>query len=59
VPQSASGTLDIRSQAGNIRTDVPVTISAMSKRQLRGAFGSGGVKISLVSTSGDVTVEQF
>jgi len=59
VPQSASGTLDIRSQAGNIRTDVPVTITAMSKRQLRGAFGSGGVKISLVSTSGDVTVAQF
>jgi len=59
VPQSASGTLDIRSQAGNIRTDIPVTITAMSKRQLKGAFGSGGVKISLVSTSGDVTVAQF
>ncbi|PWB67801.1 hypothetical protein C3F09_12815 [candidate division GN15 bacterium] len=59
VPESASGTLDIRSQAGNIRTDVPVTITAMSKRQLKGAFGSGGVKISLVSTSGDVTVAQF
>ena len=59
VPQSASGTLDIRSQAGNIRTDVPVTITAMSKQQLKGAFGSGGVKISLVSTSGDVTVAQF
>lgn len=59
VPQSASGTLDIRSQAGSIRTDVPVTITAMSKQQLKGAFGSGGVKISLVSTSGDVTVAQF
>ena len=59
VPQSASGTLDIRSQAGNIRTDVPVTITAMTKQQLKGAFGSGGVRISLVSTSGDVTVAQF
>lgn len=59
VPENASGTLDIRSQAGNIRTDVPVMIKAMSKRQLKGEFGSGGVRISLVSTSGDVTVAQF
>jgi hypothetical protein len=59
VPESSSGALDIRSETGSIRTEVPVIIKSMSKRQLKGEFGTGGVKISLVSTSGNVTVAQF
>lgn len=59
IPQESSGRLQITSQAGDIKSDVPVMVDAMSKRELVGSFGSGGVKITLSSTTGDVTVAQF
>ncbi len=59
IPQQSSGHLQITSQAGDIKSDVPVVVDAWSKRELVGSFGSGGVKISLSSTTGDVTVAQF
>ncbi len=59
IPQESSGRLQITSQAGDIKSDVPVMVDAMSKRELVGSFGSGGVKITLSSTTGDVTVAEF
>lgn len=59
VPEIASGRLDITSEMGDIKTEVPVAIESYSRRGLIGQFGRGGVKISLQSGSGDVSVAQF
>jgi DUF4097 and DUF4098 domain-containing protein YvlB len=59
IPETSSGDLRIESQTGDIRTDIPIAIHSMSHRQVDGTFGYGGVKISLTSISGDVTVAQF
>ncbi len=59
VPQNASGMLQIASDMGNIKTEIPVSIKSMSRNKLVGEFGTGGVKISLSSLTGDVTVAQF
>lgn len=59
IPQLSSGHLQITSQTGDIKSEIPVVVDAMSKRELVGTFGSGGVRISLSSTTGNVTVAQF
>ena len=59
IPETSSGDLRIESQTGDIRTEIPIAIESMSRRQVKGTFGSGGVKINLTSISGDVTVAQF
>ncbi len=59
VPSEASGVLKIKSETGTIRTELPVKIDKMSTRQLVGTVGVGGIQVSLVSISGDVTVAQF
>lgn len=59
IPPEASGTLRIKSETGTIKTELPVKIDKMSTRQLVGTVGVGGIQVSLVSISGDVTVAQF
>jgi DUF4097 and DUF4098 domain-containing protein YvlB len=59
IPETSSGDLRIESQTGDIKTDMPITIKSMSRKQVDGTFGFGGVKINLTSVSGDVTVAQF
>lgn len=59
VPETASGKLQISSDMGDIKTDIPVAIESYSRQGLIGKFGLGGVTISLRSGSGDVTVAQF
>jgi DUF4097 and DUF4098 domain-containing protein YvlB len=59
IPEESAGTLKIASETGDIRTEVPVTVKSVSKKQMVGEMGSGGVKITLTSTSGDVSVAQF
>ncbi len=59
VPSSMSGNLEIMSDLGNIETRMPIRIKSVSKDKLVGELGDGGVKISLTSTTGDVTVAEF
>lgn len=59
IPETSSGDIRIESQSGDIRTEVPIAIKSMSRKQVEGTFGVGGVKINLISLSGDVTVAQF
>lgn len=59
IPESSSGMLDIRSESGEIRSEIPIAIKSMSHQKVVGEFGFGGVKVSLSSISGDVTVAQF
>jgi DUF4097 and DUF4098 domain-containing protein YvlB len=59
VPESSSAQLKLNSRTGEIKTEMPVAIKSMSSTRLEGVFGEGGVRISLSSMSGDVTVAQF
>ena len=59
IPETSSGQLKIASDMGNIKTEIPISVKSMSKNKLVGEFGTGGVKINLISTTGDVTVAQF
>ena len=59
IPSSASGALSIETESGVIKSEMPISIDAMSRRKLVGKFGNGGTEISLSSTSGDVSIELF
>ena len=59
VPSSASGELNIETESGKIKTEMPVAIKSMTNRKLVGKFGRGGPAITLSSSSGDVIVELF
>lgn len=59
IPETSSADLRIESKTGDIKTEIPIAIKSMSRKQVEGTFGFGGVKINLTSISGDVTVAQF
>lgn len=59
LPRSLSGTLLIKSDLGNIKTQMPITIESVSKKSLVGHLGAGGVRITLSSITGDVTVAEY
>ena len=59
IPEESSGRLAVASTKGNIRADLPVVVKSMTKNRMVGEIGSGGVKITLNSISGDVRVAQF
>ena len=58
IPETSSADLRIESEVGEIQIDVPVTLRTMSDRLVEGEFGYGGVRVSLRSVSGDVTVAE-
>lgn len=59
LPEFSSGRLNISSETGNIKTDLPMAIESITRKKVVGAFGSGGVSITIASTSGDVSIAQF
>ena len=59
VSRSASASLDIASDLGNVKTDIPITITSVSGRRLVGEFGDRGVTIHVTSSTGDVSVAQY
>lgn len=59
IPTTASGRLDVETRSGEIRTEVPIEINSMSRNRIKGAFGNGKTRISLLSSTGDVIVAQF
>lgn len=59
VPTLAAGELKVETETGKIATEVPVIIKSVSRKKLVGTFGDGGPTIHIVSTTGDVDVNQF
>jgi putative adhesin len=59
VPETSSGTVNLETLSGSINTELPLTIRTFSKSKLMGDFGGRGPKISLISESGDITLEQY
>ncbi|MCK4574357.1 MAG: DUF4097 family beta strand repeat protein [candidate division Zixibacteria bacterium] len=59
IPSYASGELNIETDTGEIKTEIPVAIKSLSRRRLVGEIGQGGPRVTLSSTTGDVDVNQF
>lgn len=59
IPEASSGTLNIQTEAGDIEMDLPVTVTAASKRRLIGEFGIGGPSINITTSTGRVTVAEY
>ena len=59
VPSLATGQLNIETETGKIATEVPVVVKSVSRKKLVGKFGESGPTIHIVSTTGDVDINQF
>ena len=59
VPQWAVGKLDIQTESGNIRSDIPLAVESASRDRLVGQMGSGGPNVKLTSSSGDVRIAMY
>jgi DUF4097 and DUF4098 domain-containing protein YvlB len=59
VPQTSSGTVKMETGSGELKADLPISIRTFSRNRLIGDFGSDGPKISLSTTSGDITIGQY
>jgi hypothetical protein len=59
VPETSSGQVRMETVTGEINTELPLSVSSFSKSKLIGSFGTGGSKISLVTSSGDITLGEY
>jgi DUF4097 and DUF4098 domain-containing protein YvlB len=59
VPQTSSGTVKMETGSGELKADLPLAIRTFSRNRLIGDFGSEGPKISLSTSSGDITIGQY
>ena len=59
LPTLAAGELKVETETGKIATEVPIVVKSVSRKKLVGQFGDGGPTIHIVSTTGDVAVNQF
>lgn len=59
VPQWAVGKLDIQTESGNIRSDIPLAVESASRDRLVGRMGTGGPMVKLTSSSGDVRIAMY
>ena len=59
IPEMSSGKLNIETVAGDINTEIPITIESVSNYKVVGEFGRGGPEINISSSTGDVIVALF
>lgn len=59
IPSSSSGVIKMEAASGDIDTKIPILIQSFSKTRISGYFGNEGPKISLVTTSGDITLAEY
>jgi DUF4097 and DUF4098 domain-containing protein YvlB len=59
VPEMSSGTVKIETVSGDINAELPMSVRTFSHRKMEGRFGSGGPRISLVTTSGSITIRGY
>ena len=58
-PANFAGQVDISTNYGSVRTDLPITISGeVSKKKLKGTVGSGNGRLYLHTSSGSIRIKQ-
>jgi len=59
LPENISAEIDAQTTSGRISLELKVTIEGeIEKRRLRGTIGEGGIRITLKTTSGDISLEK-
>jgi len=59
LPEDASFDLDISTVSGEINTKFKVLVESISKNQLQGEVGDGGINIELNTISGDISLRKL
>lgn len=59
VPELSSGTAKLETVSGEINAELPMSIRTFSQNRLTGSFGDGGRTITLVTSSGDITIGAY
>ena len=59
IPEMSSGRLNIETVAGDINTEIPISIESVSNYKVVGEFGRGGPEINISSSTGNVRVALF
>jgi len=59
VPEVSSGSVRLETISGEISAEIPMSVKASSDKKLTGSFGKGGPLIALITSSGDVRLEQY
>ena len=59
LPKDISADIDVRTTSGRIRSEFKIAVEGdIEKRSLRGTIGNGGIKITLKTISGDISLEK-
>jgi len=59
LPKDISADIDVQTTSGRIRSEFKILVEGeIEKRSLRGTIGEGGIKITLKTTSGDISLEK-
>lgn len=59
VPEASGGEVRLEAGSCEIDTQIPIAIESFSRTRVSGSFGSGGPKISLATTSGDIVLGEY
>jgi hypothetical protein len=59
IPEMSSGSVKLETVSGDIDSEVSMSIKSLSKSKLSGKFGGDGPRISIVTSSGDITIRQY
>ena len=59
VPEASGGEVRLEAGSCEIDTQIPIAIESFSRTRISGSFGSGGPKISLATTSGDIVLAEY
>jgi len=59
IPEMSTGSVKLETISGNIDADLPMSIKSLSDNKLTGDLGGNGPRISVVTSTGDITLKQF
>ncbi len=59
IPEMSTGSVKFETISGDINADVPMAIKSLSKSKLVGDLGGNGSRISVVTSTGNITLKQF
>jgi DUF4097 and DUF4098 domain-containing protein YvlB len=59
VPEASGGEVRLEAGSCEIDTQIPIAIESFSRTRISGSFGSGGPKITLATTSGDIVLGEY
>jgi len=59
VPETSSGNVRIETTSGEIITKLPISINSISQNKMTGSFGGGGPSLTLITETGDITVQEY